>query len=140
MSETTVSMPVAALIGDRIITVPAAATVADVARMLTDSDIGAVVVGDPSDIVGIVSERDIVYVVAAGRDPDVLTAADVASRELVRCDAESSVADVAVEMLEQYVRHVVVLEEGRPVGIVSARDLLGVYAGEDLVDGDLRPS
>lgn len=134
MSETTVSMPISALIGDAIIAVPSTASVVEVAKMLTDADVGAVVVGDPPDLLGIISERDIVHVVAEGRSSESTTASDIATRELVRCDAESSVADVALEMLEHYVRHVVVLEGGRPIGIVSARDLLGVYSGDDMVD------
>lgn len=136
MSEATVSMPVSALIGDDIITVDVTATLAEAAKVLSDSDVGAVAVSDADDLVGILSERDVVRVVAGGSDPSVVTAGEVASRELVRCDAVASVAEVSVEMLEHYVRHVVVLEGGVPVGIVSARDLLGVYAGDDLADED----
>ena len=127
-------MPISALIGDDIVTVPVDATVRALAEILTDADIGAALVGTPDDAVGIVSERDVVRVIASGGDPDAVSAGEIASRELVRCEAESTVAEVALEMLEHYVRHVVVLDGGAPVGIVSARDLLGVYSGDDLVD------
>jgi CBS domain-containing protein len=42
------------------------------------------------------------------------------------------VAEVAEEMMEHYVRHVLVEDAGRVVGIVSARDLLGAYAAAEL--------
>jgi len=52
----------------------------------------------------------------------------VASTDLVWCDIESTVDEVAVEMLSRYIRHVLVEEDGTLVGIVSARDLLGAYS------------
>ena len=50
------------------------------------------------------------------------------------CDGEAPVAEVAEQMMEHYVRHVLVEEDGRLVGVVSARDLLGAYAGADMAD------
>jgi CBS domain-containing protein len=41
------------------------------------------------------------------------------------------VAEVATEMMTAYVRHVLVEEDGRLVGVISVRDLLGVYASGD---------
>jgi CBS domain-containing protein len=46
-------------------------------------------------------------------------------------DAEATVPEVAAEMMTAYVRHVLVEADGRLVGVVSARDLLGVYASGD---------
>ena len=45
---------------------------------------------------------------------------------------DTRLAEVAEEMCERYVRHVLVEEDGRLVGIVSARDLLGVYAAAEV--------
>ena len=64
-------------------------------------------------------------------DPATTRASDVAHRTLVWCDAEATVTEVATEMMECYIRHVLVEEDGRLVGIVSARDLLGAYASGD---------
>jgi CBS domain-containing protein len=50
----------------------------------------------------------------------------------VWCDATATVTEVAELMMERYVRHVLVEDDGRLVGIVSARDLLGVYAAGDV--------
>ena len=43
------------------------------------------------------------------------------------CDAEATVDQVAARMMDRYIRHVLVERDGALVGIVSARDLLGVY-------------
>jgi CBS domain-containing protein len=82
-----------------------------------------------------VSERDVVQALARRRDPSTTTAIEIAHTQLVWCDADSPVAEVAEEMMEHYVRHVLVEDAGRVVGIVSARDLLGAYAAAE-VPGD----
>jgi CBS domain-containing protein len=65
---------------------------------------------------------------AEGCDPAVTRAQELASSTIVWCDASATVREAAELMMEQYVRHVLLEEEGRLVGIVSARDLLGAYA------------
>ena len=139
MSEITPagSYAIAMLTGDSVVRVPADATLADVAKALADGELGAVVVGNDIRPAALVSERDVVRAVAAGRDPAEVKALDVASTDLVWCDVESSVDEVAGKMMDRYIRHVLVEEQdGTLVGIVSARDLLGVYAGDADVDAD----
>lgn len=111
---------------DRLVRVAADAPVNAVAEAIDDNDVGAVVVGLDT-VEGIVSERDLVRAVAAHHDLSVLRAGDIASTELVYCDAHASLDDAAELMLERYVRHLLVEAGGEVVGIVSARDLLGAY-------------
>ena len=84
-------------------------------------------VGSPVDVVGVISERDIVRAVAESRDPTATLARDLASGTLVRCEPSATVREVAELMMERYVRHVLVEDGDRLVGIVSAHDLLGTY-------------
>jgi CBS domain-containing protein len=130
------SIPVSALVGDEVVTVAPGTTIHDLARVLTEAEVGAVAVGDGRGVRAIVSERDIVHAVAEGRDLDATTALDIGSTSLIWSDAEATAAEVAFEMSEHYVRHVLVERDGRFLGIVSARDLLGVYAAEDEADID----
>jgi CBS domain-containing protein len=128
------STPISMVTGDPVVRVGSEATVADVAKTLVASEVGAVVVGDEELPAALVSERDIVRVVAAGKDPAFVPALDVASAKLVWCDPEATVEEVAVQMMERYIRHVLVERDGALVGIVSARDLLGVYSAEADLD------
>jgi len=128
------STPISVVTGDPVVRVSSEATVADVAKTLVASEVGAVVVGDDELPAALVSERDVVRVVAAGKDPAAVRALDVASTKLVWCDAEATVQEVAVQMMERYIRHVLVERDGVLVGIVSARDLLGVYSAEADLD------
>ncbi|MFV8165231.1 CBS domain-containing protein [Mycobacterium sp. 134] len=121
---------VADLVGDAVVRVPSEATVAMVAEAIAEAGIGAVVVGDEDRPAALVSERDVVRVVAAHQDPASVPAVDVASTNLVWCEASDTVEQVAVRMTDRHIRHILVERSGVLVGIVSARDLLGVYAAE----------
>jgi CBS domain-containing protein len=78
-------------------------------------------------VIGVVSERDIVRAVAQGLDVDQLTVGDIASRDVVWIDADHDIGDAAEEMMEDYVRHVLVRDERGLVGVLSMRDVLAAY-------------
>ena len=124
-------MRVAALIGDAVVFVSPGADLYAVADALTANEIGALAVGEDNRPIAIVSERDVVHALAQRRDLASLCAIDIANQSLVWCDATSTVREVAVQMMDRYVRHVLVEKDGALVGIVSARDLLGAYAAGD---------
>jgi CBS domain-containing protein len=130
------STPISTLTGDPVARVRADGTVADVAKAMAAHDVGAIVVGHEERPAALLSERDIVRVVAAGKDPATVPAADIASTKLVWCDAEATVDQVAARMMDRYIRHVLVEHDGALVGIVSARDLLGVLSGDPDLDFD----
>ncbi len=124
--------PIAEVFGEDIVFVGSDATLIDVAKELSEANVGVVVVGDRTKPSGVVSERDVVHAVAEGRDPGSTRASEVAHSNLLWCDVTSTVAEVTGEMMEHYVRHVLVERDGALVGVVSARDLLGAYAAEDV--------
>ena len=131
------SLPVSALVASGVAHIAPDADLVAVAMALTEAEVGALVVGrKPDEADGIVSERDVVHALAAGRDPATTTAADIASTTIVWCDLTATVTEVAAEMMDQYVRHVLVEDDGTLVGIVSARDLLGAYAAAALSGDD----
>ncbi len=129
---------VSALATDPVACTKPDATLYEVADALAAGDIGALVVGERDAVEGVVSERDLARALADRRDPATTRAIDVAHRTLVWCDATATIGEVAMEMMEQYVRHVLVEEDGRLIGIVSARDLLGAYAAADAEPEDFR--
>lgn len=123
-----VDLPVSTFTADAVTDVSPAATLLEVADALAIGEVGAVVVRDGSKVVGVVSERDLVGALARRVPMEETTAMDVASTELIWADASAPVGEVATEMLQHYVRHVLVEEDGGLVGMVSARDLLGAYS------------
>ena len=130
------SLPVSALAADVVARVGPDADLWELAQALVEADVGALAVGDDDEVLGVVSERDVVRALAARRDPSATRPIDITHTRVVWCDANSTVAEVAEEMMERYVRHVLVEDEGRVVGIVSARDLLGAYAAAETAEDD----
>ena len=124
------TMTIGMLTGDEVVTVTGDVSLEEVARVLTDAGIGAVVVGTADQALSIVSERDIVRCVAEGIDLAATSAETVSSQTLLWADASAPVIEVAEQMMQEWVRHVLIEDGGRLVGVVSSRDLLGVYASQ----------
>lgn len=129
------SIAVSDLIGAPVVRIPVDATVLVAAQVIIKAGVGAVIVGEDERPGALLSERDVALVVAAGRDPAAVPAAEVASTDLVWCEGGDTVDVVAMRMTDRHIRHILVEDDGVLVGIVSARDLLGVYAS----DADLEP-
>jgi CBS domain-containing protein len=106
--------------------VGAEATLTEVAEALAADEIGALCVIENDVLAGIVSERDVVAHVAAGADPEHLTAGEVMSSDLVIAGPDDTVLEAARRMQESQVRHLPVLHGTEIAGIVSMRDLFAV--------------
>jgi len=112
--------------GSSVVTLGSCAVVAEAAALLRSRGIGAVVlVDDADDLVGLLSERDVVHALAA-RGSDVLQTrvAEVMSTDTPTCTPAATVDDVAALMTQGRHRHVPVLEDGHLVGIVSVGDVV----------------
>jgi len=79
--------------------------------------------------VGLISERDIVTVLATGGDLDKQQAFDVMTSDLVTAKPTDSIASVGRLMIEAGVRHIVICEDRSVIGLVSIRDVLAVLLG-----------
>jgi len=119
--------PITTYSSDEIVTLPPTATIREAARLMDTASVGCVVIGAVDAVDGVVTERDIVRVLATGLDPDTATVADIESRTLQWAGTDATVGDVAEEMMEGYVRHVLVGDGGRLQGIVSMRDVVTAY-------------
>lgn len=98
------------------------------AKKMWEQQTGSLLVTDGEDLVGIVTERDILRVVATATPLDTPLSA-VMTKDLITVDPGTSLRDAARIMTEKWIRHLPVLEGGKLVGIVSQRDLAGMLAG-----------
>lgn len=112
--------------GRSVVTIHPDATIERAVAVLRGRGIGALVVSDDGEnVIGILSERDIVD--ALGRFGDDLLAVnigEVMTRPVVTCAPEDSVAELMAEMTNRRIRHFPVVDDGRLVGIVSIGDLV----------------
>ncbi len=111
------------------VTVAAASTAVEAARAMRDEGVGDVIVVDRNGVCGILTDRDItVRGVALGADPARIRASDICSRPVAVLDPSQTVDDAVRLMREKRVRRLPVVDDGRPVGIVSIADLAEVGA------------
>jgi CBS domain-containing protein len=98
------------------------------ARKMWEQQTGSLLVLQGEDLVGIITERDVLRAVATGT-PLGTPVSEVMSKELITVEPGTSLREAARIMTERWIRHLPVLEAGRLVGVVSQRDLAGVLAG-----------
>ena len=109
---------------DRLITMPADATVVEAGKAMRENDIGDVVVLEGERFSGLVTDRDIVVrAIADGKDPSTTQIRDVTTTGVQTLTPDSTVEDAVGIMRGAAVRRIPVLDGDRPIGIVSIGDL-----------------
>ena len=98
--------------------------VAHAAKMMKQEDVGLAPVVEGDRLVGTLTDRDIVVrVVAEGKDPQTVTAREVASTDLVTIDPQQDLDEALRLMASKQVRRLPVVEEGRLVGVLAQADI-----------------
>jgi len=112
---------------DRLLSVDPKTKLADVAREMRMNDSDSVAVMDDGMLVGIITERDLVRAIADGVNPKEASAAVIMTVDPATVTADEDVSVVAVKMMRLGIRHLpVVNDKDEPVGLVSARSLVGL--------------
>jgi signal-transduction protein with cAMP-binding, CBS, and nucleotidyltransferase domain len=101
------------------------AMASDVAKIFADSKIGSIFIKRDGDVVGVITENDLVRkVMAKGKSPDGVTAESIMSTSLVTIDLGKPLTEAGDLMDHKSVRHLAVTEGGKIVGVISVRDLI----------------
>jgi CBS domain-containing protein len=109
-------------------------TLRQAAALMAKRKVGAAVVVDPEgEGPGIVTERDLMYSIAAGENPDAELVSDHQSSDLVFAAPEWSLEQAAVAMVHGGFRHLVVVEGGETVGVLSVRDIVRCWTDDGAI-------
>jgi CBS domain-containing protein len=117
-----------------VLTVGPRHTLRAVARLMSDRAVGAAVVMDPDGHgPGIITERDILLSVGAGQNPDGQSVGDHLTRDVVYAAPDWSLEEAAAAMVRGGFRHLIVLEQGETVGILSVRDIVRCWTEDGAI-------
>jgi len=124
--------------GDMVFTASPNDSVAAVAALLHARKVGAMVVlSEARDVAGIVSERDIVRIVAEkGADGLLQPVSDCMTREVIFAEPQETVDSLLTRMTDRRVRHLPVCRDGRLIGIVSIGDLVKSKIAETVAEAE----
>lgn len=117
-----------------VLTVGPGHTLRAVARLMSERKVGAAVVMDPEgNGPGIITERDILISIGAGEDPDVESVAEHLTRDVVFAAPDWSLEEAAAAMVRGGFRHLIVLDGGETVGILSVRDIVRCWTDDGAI-------
>ena len=123
----------------KVLMAPPETSVSTAAGLMAERKVSAVMVVEDGRLVGIFTERDAVYrVIAKGRDPRTTRLAEVMTPDPSTVAPDETFGYAMLMMHERGFRHAPVVENGRPVGIVSARNALDPEMEEFEVEAQRR--
>lgn len=117
--------------GQKILTTDENMTVLDASRRMADLRVGSIMIVKNGLLCGIFTERDaLVRVIAAGRDPGTTRLSEVMTRDPQTISPDRPLGHAMHLMYDGGFRHVPVTDGGKPIGMISARDALGLEVVE----------
>jgi CBS domain-containing protein len=124
--------PLSILMATTLATIQSDASLLEAAQLMGEKRIGSLLTIEAGEIVGIVTERDLVRKgLASSRDAGSTHVSAVMSSPLLSIDVNRTIRDASKAMAEQGVRHLAVTENGKIVGVLSVRDLVKIVSVRD---------
>ncbi|HEY8502778.1 MAG TPA: CBS domain-containing protein, partial [Solirubrobacterales bacterium] len=100
------------------------------AKMVEKGTGAALVIDGEMPTPSVVTERDLLIAVAKGQNPDLERVADHMSEGVLTAAPDWSLERAAMEMSRRHIRHLVVVEAGELVGVLSMRDIMRVWTSD----------
>jgi signal-transduction protein with cAMP-binding, CBS, and nucleotidyltransferase domain len=108
----------------------------EAAQKMTERSVGAaLVIDEETPGPRIISERDILVSIGRGEDPDAELVCDHMTETVITAAPDWSLERAAAEMSKRHIRHLVVVEGGEAVGVLSMRDIMRVWTSEGATSG-----
>jgi CBS domain-containing protein len=124
--------PLSVLMATTLATIQSDASLLAAAQLMGEKRMGSLLTIEAGEIVGIVTERDLVWKgLASNRDAGRTHVSAVTSSPLLSIDVNRTIRDASKAMAEQGVRHLAVTENGKIVGVLSVRDLVKMVSVRD---------
>ncbi len=119
--------PVTRLVRRGPVTVAPTVTLRELSEVLVREEVGVALVVRDTKAVGLVSERDVVRALADGHDVDDDRVEDIMTFAVVAIDSHEAISAAAEQMLDGEIRHLLVSDGDKSLGVISIRDVLSAH-------------
>jgi CBS domain-containing protein len=121
-------MKISEIMTKATVTDAASDSLAEAAARMWNAQTGSLLVMEGENLLGIVTERDLLRAIAHGQDPTQVPLKDVMRTDIITVGPQATLKEAANIMATKWIRHLPIVEDGKVVGIVSQRDLTGILA------------
>jgi CBS domain-containing protein len=109
-----------------VVVAKADVTVKEASKVMTEYNIGGLVIMEGEDIVGMVTDTDIIRSIAQGKDVNKTTMNDLMTKKVITADPEDTIESVVDTMVKHHIKRIPVVEDGKIKGIITASDIIVV--------------
>ncbi len=99
-------------------------SIREASKVMSQHNIGSLLVLDDEKLVGILTERDVLNLVAKGENLDEVKVKDVMSRDVITIESDKKIEDAVDLMLKHKIKKLPVMESGKIVGIITTSDII----------------
>jgi CBS domain-containing protein len=110
------------------ITETASDTLRAAAERMWRQQTGSLLISERGRLAGIITERDLLRAVALGADPEHSTVDEAMTTEVFTVPPDMPLHEAAREMAARWIRHLPVVQDGELLGVISMRDITGIFA------------
>lgn len=111
--------------GPDVIVASSGTTVQEAVVMISQANVGSIIVKDGEEVVGIFTERDVLQrVVARGKDPASTLLSEVMSSPVKSCRLSDDLTEIGHLLTGEHIRHLAIIEDGALIGLVGLRDVM----------------
>jgi len=131
-------MKVRQVASSAVVTVGPMQSLREAAQVMARHRVGSAVVQDAEQLIGILTERDVLKAVAAGAAPDGVLVQEVMTADVVTVGPDWDLLEAAGEMARRRIRHLVVYDGRQLLGVLSVRDVLPAILPDISASADAR--
>ena len=107
-----------------VVAVGPAQSLREAAQLMAKHRVGSAVVQNAEQLVGILTERDVLGAVASANDPETVSVEQIMTADVVTVGPDWDLIEAARVMARRRIRHLVVYDGGQLLGVLSVRDVL----------------
>lgn len=116
--------PVSSLMTKGILYIESKKSLNEAIQIMSDFDVGSLVVSEKNDAVGILTSKDIIKMVAKGEDLKNIKAKDIMQGPLIRISGYDTISSALLKMKEQKINHLIVVDGDKIIGMINPLNLL----------------